>query len=259
MSHLWRNTWKRALLLVALTFVVAVYLGLDNGDALPAIVYIVFTLAAFTVANVGTRLQGDPEAVIPRPNLVAREEARGLVHRLTDEQKMNVILEEWKHVTNVQMHFNDMIIRMRTLALSVVITVFGAGGFAIAAHRDQFVTLYGRELHVSAFVVTFGLILWLTIFIIDYWYYYKLLIGSVRRGNEIDSAFWESEVLGSLRLFGSAILISAAIGPRGFSEWPLRLFYGLVYFSGLAFLIAILATIEPIEKEWPFPLFGVSP
>ena len=246
-ASVWRKIWHKALLVFAVTFAIASYLGIKNDEVFPAIVYVAFTLAAFSVANIGARLQGDPDGVISTPPLENQEAARALLSQLSPSERMTTILEEWKHVTNVQMHFNEMIIRMRTLAVSVVITVFGAAGFAIAAHRDQFVRVFERDIHASAFVVTFGLVLWLTIFIIDYWYYYKLLLGSVRRGYEIDAAFWNSNILGTMRLFGSAMLISAAIGPRGFSEWPLRFFYGIIYFAGLAFLIAILIVIDPIQ------------
>jgi uncharacterized membrane protein len=156
---------------------------------------------------------------------------------------LHIITEEWKQITTVQMHFNEMIIRMRTLAVSVVISVFGGAGFVVARYRDQFIKLEGRSFHISVFVAAAGLLLWLTIFIVDYCYYYKLLLGAVRRGYEIDKAFSASPAFGTLHLFGAARLISAAIGPSGASEYIIWVYYGLVYFAGVAFLTTVMIVI----------------
>ncbi|OGO08870.1 MAG: hypothetical protein A2Y61_06165 [Chloroflexi bacterium RBG_13_60_13] len=164
---------------------------------------------------------------------------------LTPSERANILLEEWKQVTGMQMHFNDMIIRMRTLAVSVVISVFGAAGFAIGQFEDRFVHIAGEDVHVAAIVIAFGLVLWLTIFIIDYGYYYKLLVGSVRRGWQIDDAFRTVKLFDGMHLFGAARLISEAIGPIGASKYFVWTFYGLVYFTGLVYLVAVLIVLDP--------------
>ena len=42
-----------------------------------------------------------------------------------------LILEEWKTVIQTQMHFNDMIMKMRTTAVSIVLAVFGASAYHV--------------------------------------------------------------------------------------------------------------------------------
>jgi hypothetical protein len=158
---------------------------------------------------------------------------------------MELLLQEWKQVTDMQMHFNDMIIRMRTLAVSVVISVFGAAGLAIGQFQDRFIRIAGEEIHVAAIVVAFGLVLWLTIFTVDYGYYYKLLIGAVRRGWQIDDAFRTVKLFDGVHLFGAARLISEAIGPTGASKYFVWVFYGLVYFTGLMYLVCVLIVLDP--------------
>ena len=39
-------------------------------------------------------------------------------------EEMKLILEEWKMVIQTQMHFNDMIMRLKTTGVSVVLAVF---------------------------------------------------------------------------------------------------------------------------------------
>ncbi len=160
-------------------------------------------------------------------------------------ERMDLLLHEWKQVTDMQMHFNDMIIRMRTLAVSVVISVFGAAGFAIGQFEDRFIRIAGEEVHVAAIVIAFGLVLWLTIFTIDYGYYYKLLIGAVRRGWQIDDAFRTVKLFDGVHLFGAARVISEAIGPTGASKYFVWVFYGLVYLTGLIYLLSVLIVLDP--------------
>lgn len=160
-------------------------------------------------------------------------------------ERMNFLMEEWKQVTGMQMHFNDMIIRMRTLAVSVVISVFGAAGFAIGQYEHRFIRFAGEDVHVAAIVIAFGLILWLTIFTVDYGYYYKLLVGAVRRGWQIDDAFRTVKLFDGMHLFGAARVISEAIGPTGASKYFVWTFYGLVYFTGLMYLVSVLIVLDP--------------
>lgn len=115
----------------------------------------------------------------------------------------------------------------------------------VARYRDEFVRLGEEDVHLAAFVLSFGLVMWATIFLIDYLYYYKLLLGAVFRGYAIDRAFEGTEVVPGLPAFGSARKISRAIGPSGLSEVILWLFYAMVYSVGLASLISILIVIDP--------------
>ena len=39
----------------------------------------------------------------------------------------NFLLEEWKVATENARHFNDLLMRLRTLGLPMVITIIGAG------------------------------------------------------------------------------------------------------------------------------------
>lgn len=209
---------------------------MDEG---PALVTGIFGFALFLLPVIAGLLLGKEKEESAPDN-------EGPLTSFTSTERMNLLLEEWKQVSEMQMHFNDMIIRMRTLAVSVVISVFGAAGFAIGQFEDRFVPVAGEEVHVAAIVIAFGLILWLTIFAIDYGYYYKLLIGAVRRGWQIDDAFRTVKLFDGVHLFGAARLISEAVGPTGASKYFVWVFYGLVYFTGLAYLLSVLIVLDPM-------------
>ena len=153
-------------------------------------------------------------------------------------QEMQLLLEEWKVVMETQMHFNDMIIRMRTTGLSVLIAVFGGAAIAIGQYPDRFVGIAGRDFHVAAPIILFGLLLWLAIFIIDYFYYHKCLLGAVKRGYQIDDAFKDCKLAGTT-MYGMTTLIRDAIGKPGASRRYIWTFYALVGLVGMAYLLLV--------------------
>lgn len=60
----------------------------------------------------------------------------------TNIEETKIRLEEWKTVINTQMHFNEMIIRARTMGVSVVIAVYGAAAFAFGQYPDRFLIVH---------------------------------------------------------------------------------------------------------------------
>ena len=170
----------------------------------------------------------------------------------------NFLLEEWKVATENARHFNDLLMRLRTLGLPMVITIIGAGvallgtglelqlpryvidfaGIVFAvlvllifitsiirkdwAKEHEFpVPLYGwervawglvtlvffgffcaaliydgfffvggltdhKEYLAGVFVMLLGLVLLVALYSLDRFYYYKLLIGAIKRAGEIE-------------------------------------------------------------------------
>ena len=40
------------------------------------------------------------------------------------------VIKEWEIVINTQMHFNDLLMKLRTATLSIVLAIFGAAGYS---------------------------------------------------------------------------------------------------------------------------------
>jgi hypothetical protein len=180
-----------------------------------------------------------------RGEITEPKTGENLLLELDDQQRLDFLMNEWKVLVDMQMHFNDMILRMRTLAVSVVISVFGAAGFAIGQYKDRFVVVAGHQVHVAAFVIAFGLILWLAVFLMDYGYYYRMLVGAVRRTWDIDSAISGKSLLAqaNIGLFGAATKISQEIGPKGASKTFVIGFYLIVYLAGWLYLFGALTLL----------------
>jgi len=160
-------------------------------------------------------------------------------------EKIKILQAEWKTVIETQMHFNDMLMRMRTAAISVVVAIFGAAAALMGQFPDQRLSICGRKVHASVGVIFGGLVLWIVIFIMDYCYYYKMLLGAVERGQEFDRAFEKAEFYGQFHLFGMTTLISTAVR-RPTARRLVCLFYGVIFALGALFLAIVLISYRPM-------------
>jgi hypothetical protein len=108
--------------------------------------------------------------------------------RLTDVEERKIVLEAWKAIVGVQMHFNDMLMRVRNLGVTLMLAVFGAAAFSLQ-YELFFLSPFGR-IHLAALIVSFGLVAWFGIWFMDR-YYNKLLAGAVMRSTAIEDAYEE--------------------------------------------------------------------
>ena len=135
---------------------------------------------------------------------------------LTEKDKLNHDLEVWKVALDTQMHFNDLIIKMRTAVISINLGVFGTAAICL---RDSTlrVDFLGSH-HISFVVLMVGLFFLIGQGIIDYFYYFKLLLGSVKFTESIDNKYKEND------LFGLTNSISKEINPC-WSKFILFVYY----------------------------------
>lgn len=103
---------------------------------------------------------------------------------------INLLFQEWKTTIETQMHFNDLILRFRSIVLSVFIAglgvIYGLGDFLI-----------NNSIKLDC-VYILPIVFWFSCFIIDFFYYQKLLNGSVEHVNKFEkmSFFKENKLLG---------------------------------------------------------------
>jgi hypothetical protein len=162
-------------------------------------------------------------------------------------QGLKLIFAEWKVVIETQMHFNEMLMQMRTAGVSIVLAVFGAAAYSLQ-YDKLFLTLSGFQFHVSILIIVFGLGMLVGVFCLDYFYYYKMLLGAVKRGYEIDDAFKNKPVDG-YKVFGMSTMIRDSIGEPSRSKYFVWLFYGLVFVLGTLFIMGILLGYAPIPNK----------
>ena len=163
-----------------------------------------------------------------------------------DLEKTKLVIEEWKIVIDVQMHFNDMLMRLRTTGISIVLAFFGAASISLQYSQIYLIFKY-FSFHASVLIIASGLVLLTSVFVLDYFYYYKMLIGAVKRGYQIDQMF-KQKPLDDLKMFGMSTMISQAIGKPNKSKYYVWAFYGFVLVFGIVFIISILLGYVPPIK-----------
>ncbi len=93
-------------------------------------------------------------------------------------------MKEWQTGIETQIHFNELIIRNRTLVITIG-TAFIAGiGAAIKFQIDGTITVIASV----AVLIFFGIT-----FLIDYFYYFRLLKGAVKFTSELDEKLRNSQ------------------------------------------------------------------
>jgi|GEM_PF-2986765 len=91
----------------------------------------------------------------------------------------------WEKAIDVQMHFNELIIKFRTQVLTIMITM--TGGILVLARMTENGVFHGPVFSglpvYYLFIVPISI--WVAVFLIDRVYYHNMLIGAVKYGQAI--------------------------------------------------------------------------
>jgi hypothetical protein len=94
-------------------------------------------------------------------------------------------LAAWKKTIDEQMHFMDMLQRIRLLGLSLALTISGAAGLALKATEVVPITIFGLRLPIAVFIQFFAVVLVVGLMFSES-YYFALLLGAVRYAEELE-------------------------------------------------------------------------
>lgn len=154
-------------------------------------------------------------------------------HPLDPKEQAELYLEMWKQTVQVQMHFNDIEMKVRTVAITVL--TFVLGGASLALREGTRVELTWVKPPLASLMLFLGLILWGAFYFVDQWWYHRLLIGSVVHGKAL-----EAELRNTLPKAGLTKQISES-SPKEYrilwgrkremhSPDKMKVFYGIVAF-----------------------------
>jgi len=171
------------------------------------------------------------------------------VGTLNENQKFSkeeLILSAWIKIVETQMHFNDMVMKVRNLAITLVLAVFGAAAYSI--QTPIFLNAHGREIHVAFFIICFGLAGWVALWIIDVSHFHKLLRGAVEYGMELEREYKGDPTLGKILGMTTRITEHSRkwFGRDTSAAKKVAVFYLVVFLSGIGFLYA---TFDYIHKD----------
>jgi len=146
--------------------------------------------------------------------------------RIRDERAKQV-LEAWKTIVGVQMHFNDISMRIRSIFVTLLLALFAAIGFLY--EKKLTISMWSTSISFATVMPLFGVVATYLFYFMDRYWYHRLLVGSVRHAIEIEKKYKHS--LPELSL-------SDAIG----KESPYRP-------RGLVWLVAKLVVSHPAFKS----------
>jgi hypothetical protein len=127
-------------------------------------------------------------------------------------------VDQWTTVIGTAMHFNEMLFSSRSLLASVMLALAGAAAFSLV-HLKSKEAFVGR-IHVGIMILIGGALLLICVFLIDYFYYFRLLLGSVDTAQSLEQQCPE--------LARFTIELSERVS-RAWSHIVIILFYGTIF------------------------------
>lgn len=155
----------------------------------------------------------------------------------TDENRIEI----WKTIVDVQKHFNELEMRIRNVAVTVLAAFLAAAGYTMK--ENLHVQLGTGDMSLTSLVLMGGVLVWLAFYGMDRFWYHRLLIGAVNQGLVAENA---------LAADYPEIRLTKAIGdesPVSLFGWKIRssrkidIFYLLI--AGLLVLAAAVSLGQP--------------
>ncbi len=171
---------------------------------------------------------------------------------LTTHESVQLHLEVWKTTVAVQQHFNDIEMKVRGLALTLVTALLGATAVAVRdqAHAD----LGPVSLPVATLLVATALVGWFFFFFMDYVWYHRLLLGAVRHGQDLEDRLRDDlpgvGLANAIRRESKwtpprAMRVRFLVGDTMDSTAKMRFFYSGMALLLVAIMLATLAVPKP--------------
>ncbi len=157
-----------------------------------------------------------------------------------------LVLTTWAKTVDTQMHFNDMIMRVRNLAITLLLAAFGAAAYSL--QTPLFLNVSGVSVHVALFIIVFGLTGWSALWIMDTGHFHKLLRGAVSHGMSLEKHYSAHPQLGHLLGMTTAIAQESRkiMNCKVSAGAKLNAVYAFVFIVGVIFC---LVTFSYVQKD----------
>jgi hypothetical protein len=101
------------------------------------------------------------------------------------------LFEAWKEYQRIAMHFNELLMRLRSQSLAAVGALASVAGFAFKGEAGAAATNW------HALIAAFGAlsVFWVAIWVLDFAYYNRLLLGAVNALVAIEKASAEGKTM----------------------------------------------------------------
>lgn len=170
-----------------------------------------------------------------------------------DSERLKLVVDTWKHCVGVQMHFNDISMKIRTLYFTVLAAAMGLIG--VVQDKRINVPTPPIAIDLALFVVAFLIPLSMLFYFLDRFWYHRLLLGAVGHCADIEKRYGQE--LPELKL-GAKISSESAVAVPPFWGWFFR---HVLHIRDQRFLVGSMlhsdAKIEVLYKSVYRPLYLV--
>ncbi len=161
------------------------------------------------------------------------------------EHRILQLIDIWKKTVDVQQHFNDMEMRIRSYAITVVGAILG--GVILVVKEAIFILIFDIQISAAVPLVILALLVGAAFWFMDRHWYHRLLIGSVKQGAIIEERL--ASVLPEVSL-GKVISKESPFtwfGYRFHSSDKMNLYYGLWALALIAVMVILAMFVRPKE------------
>ncbi|HBG78753.1 MAG TPA: hypothetical protein DDW84_07940 [Phycisphaerales bacterium] len=102
----------------------------------------------------------------------------------TKKDNLDLVVSIWKKTVDVQQHFNDMELRIRNFAITVMLAAIGAAGFSLREHFN--VQVFGLQIPLAVILMLAGAFGLIPLWFMDKHWYHRLLYGAVKHASKIE-------------------------------------------------------------------------
>lgn len=92
----------------------------------------------------------------------------------------------WEKVIDVQMHFNDLCLKIRSFAISILGVLLGSA--AIAYRFAGYVEVFCYKIPTATIFIAISIIAWSAFYLMDRYWYHELLKGAVHHAQKIEDS-----------------------------------------------------------------------
>lgn len=103
---------------------------------------------------------------------------------LSEAERLSLVVEIWKKTVDVQQHFNDIELRIRNIAITVLGALLGAAAFSMKEALT--ISFYGSNIFVGKLILAAAMVTWIAFYFMDRHWYHRLLMGAVYLGKYIE-------------------------------------------------------------------------
>jgi hypothetical protein len=106
---------------------------------------------------------------------------------MADNERLQRVIAVWEKTVDVQMHFNDIQMKIRNVSFAFLAATIAAVGFLL--RENITVNVAGKDLHVATLLLIGALLIWFGFYYMDRFWYHRLLLGAVYHGSDIEKTY----------------------------------------------------------------------